>query len=158
MFPEQIRQSRLPVGEKQIVRRAFQIAKRLDEALPEFLILDDGILGEGQCIISRLSCFFGRKIKHTVAQAFIGACAAIVNFVRMQHDYPSGRAEMRFPPIGKSLDAGKRDTQRIGIMTVRRIGVAMKARFDALYAFAGGCLHDPFEFARTFKIADAPRR
>lgn len=158
MFPEQVRQSRLPVGEKQIVRLAFQIAKRLNEALPEFLILDDGILGEGQRIISRLSRFFRRKIKHTVAQSFIGACAAIVNFVRMQHDYLSGHAEMRFPPVGKGLYAGKRDTQRIGIMTVRRIGIAMKARFDAFYAFAGGRLHDPFEFARTFKIADAPRR
>jgi len=97
--------------------------------------------------------FFRRKIEHTVAQAFVGAGTTIVNFVRMQHDNLSGRAEMRCATIGKGLDARKRHTQSIGVMAMGCIGVAVKARFDALDPFAGRGLHDPLEFARTFKIA-----
>jgi len=47
MLKEQIRQSGLPVGQEQIIRLAFEIAERLDQALPELLVLDDGISCEG---------------------------------------------------------------------------------------------------------------
>jgi len=106
-------------------------------------------------VITRLHRLFRWKVEHAVKQTFIGARAAIVNFVRMQNDHLSGRAEMGCTTIGKGLDAGKRDAQRIGIVAMRRIGVAMKARLDALDTLARRCLHNPLEFARTFKIADA---
>lgn len=91
-------------------------------------------------------------------QALVSARAAIVNLVGMQDDDISRHAEMRCATIGKGLDAGKRDANRISIMAMRGIGIAVKTRVYAFDALAGGRLHDPFEFARTFKIADAPRR
>lgn len=158
MFPEQIRKPRLPVGEKKIIRFAVEISECLGQALAELFVLDDGTLGKGQCVISRFRRFLRRKVEHAIVQAFVCACAAIVNFIGMQNDDISRHAEMRCAAIGKGLDAGKRDAECIGVMAMRRIGIAVKASVYTLYAFAGWRLDNPFEFARTFKIADAPRR
>src|SRR5690606_29021131 len=118
MLPEQIRQSRLPVGKEQIVRLAFEIAESLYQALTELIVFDDGIFCKWQRVKSgrHLHGCFRRKIEHTVAQTFVGAGTTIVNVVRMQHDNLPGRAEMRCATIGKGLDAGKRHTERIGVM------------------------------------------
>ncbi len=154
VFPEVVCKARLPIAKLQVSRFEIEIAQCVDKAVTEILILDDRAFckGKGAMMVTSRDHPFRRQIQHPVVQTFLCAGAAIMNLVRMQDNDVAGCTEARRPTIGKGLNTGNRHTQRVGVVTMRRVCVAMEPGIDALDPFAGRRTNNALETARTFKI------
>lgn len=77
----------------------------------------------------------GFHVDHPVPKPFVGTRLTIVSLVGMQHHRVACQAVSQAAPIVETLDASERATNRIGIVAVHGIRLAVKPRFDAFDTF-----------------------
>lgn len=85
---------------------------------------------------ARSAAFLNRlHVDHPVLKPFVGTRLTIVSLVGMQHHRVAGQAVSQAASIVEALDASERATNRISIVAVHGIRLALKPRFDALDTF-----------------------
>lgn len=134
--PEACRQPGDQVIQQKLLRCGVKIIERLGEAVAEGIVCHDRLGHEGQSghTARRLDQPFRRQVEHSVTQTVVGAGGAVMHLVRMQDDDIAGQADADGAAIMERLDAGKRDSERIGVMPVRRKAIAVEPRLDPLDA------------------------
>lgn len=71
-------------------------------------------------------------VHHPVLESELGPGFAIVDFVRVQHDRPTGQAVAPTAAVLKALHAGEGVTDGVSVMTVQVVAVSGKKRLEAL--------------------------
>lgn len=130
---------------RQIVHAAFKVSERKKQGLFKVFVRNDriGNEGKGRRILAQSLTQHGRlKIEHAVDEPFLGAGSAIMKLVWMQYDDIARCRISRHAAIGEGLDPGNGKAQRIGVVTMGCIGVAVETSADAGNAGRIGCGHD----------------
>src|SRR5262249_32867589 len=89
-----------------------------------------------------------------IAESLVGARASVVDLVRIQRDHVSGSARMDRPPVVEDLDAGVGHTDRIRVVAMLLMGLAVEPRAEELDALGRPRAGEPLRrrvLARSFK-------
>ena len=140
------------------VERRVERVKRLAERGAERRVVDHrrGDKRRRRCLVERRGDQGRLDIEHAVAEARFVAGAAVVDLVGMEHDDLPGEADALRAAIPEALHARECEADRVGVVTMARIGRAEEARLNPLDAVGVRRGDDAFArraLARTFKTA-----
>ena len=126
------------------VELLVQRSQRRKQRRAKVRVADNGIPHEGQGHVrSQALRQQGRlEIEHAVAQPVVGAGAAVMQLVGMQHDDVAGQAPARGPSIAERLHTRERHADRIGVVAMEIESRAAEPRLDPLDAVRGRRLDD----------------
>ncbi len=161
MTPQPVRDPGQQIGKDQSIRSVIEIGKRFREGTGKPAVGQHRGRYErqgGRRLVAGIADQFGGNVHHPVAQAVVRACRAVVNLVGVKNDDVSRQAETCLSPIGEGLHAADRQSERIGIVPMRREAVAGKLCLDALDAVGIDTGTDrvgrPARTFKTFAIGD----